>query len=444
MNSELPNSPESEKVIIGAVLVDPTLVPKVKALVAPERFYTASHRKIYTVILSLHEQDSPIDTVLVANELKRRGELEQVGGIATIMGMKFGIPASIPTAHISEVVRAARKRWVMQFGERLTEKAASGDETEAELLAWAADQIASARTKLPHLAKIRFLSEMIDSQAERYRLWHKGISDAMPTGFSLIDDHLMGGGFVRSGLYILGASTSMGKSAMCLDIAANVAQEGKTVHIVSREMPAESLLDRLHAASAGLARWKLRPGIYQDSYNHLINTLPQVCGLPIALDNLSRTVADIRSNFREMERKHKRPDFLIVDYIQLVDGEGRSRNAEVGSVSRALKGLAMEFHIPVLALSQLSREHEKHKREPELYDLRDSGEIEQDADAVFFLFGERPEESAKIFSRWFKCAKQRDGELFRAEITFNGELVTFRSFEQLAVGGIHDHTEATT
>lgn len=436
----LPNSPESERVILGAILVDPTLLPAIKSLVAPERFYSANHKKIYSVILSLHEQDSRIDTTLVGNELKRRGELEQVGGTAELMKMMHGVPAFIPRAHISEVVRAARKRWIIQFAERLETRAVNGDDTEDELLEYAASQIDSARTKLPHQAKVRFLSEMIDSQAERYRLWHKGISNALPTGFSLIDDKLLGCGFVPSGLYILAARPSMGKTALCLDIAANIAQEGKTVHIVSREMPAESLLDRLHAANVGIARWKLRAGIYQGEYNKLIQTLPQVCELPIALDNLSLTVSDIRANFREMERKHQRPDLLVVDYIQLVEGAGRTRNDEVGSITRALKGIAMEFQIPVLALSQLSRDCEKQRREPELSDLRDSGEIEQDADAVFFLFGEKPEESAKIFSRWFKCAKQRDGELFRAEMTFNGELVTFRSFEQLAVAGIHDHT----
>lgn len=444
LNDNLPNRLESERVILGAILTDPTLLPEIKSLVASERFYSLVNRQVYAAILSLNEQGSSIDTTLVANELRKRGELEQVGGISGLFEMMHGVPAIVPRAHISEVIRTARKRWIMQFAERLEARARDGNDTEDELLAYAASQIDSARTKLPHQAKARMVAAMIDDQAHRYRLWYKGISNALATGFSFIDDKLLGGGFVASGLYILAARPSMGKTALCLDIAANIAQEGKTVHIVSREMPAESLLDRLHAANAGIARWKLRPGIYQSDYTKLINTLPQVCRLPVILDNLSLTVPDIRSTFREFERKHQRPDLVIVDYIQLIDGDGRSRNDEVGSVTRALKGMAMEFQVPILALSQLSRDCEKQKREPELSDLRDSGEIEQDADAVFFLFGERPEESAKIFSRWFKCAKQRDGELFRSEMTFNGELVTFRSFEQLAVAGIQDHTEATT
>lgn len=438
----LPQSPESERVILGSILNDPALLPEIKNLVSADRFYSLSNRRVYSAILSLYEQEQPIDTILVSNELKRRGELEQVGGTSRLVDMTMGVPSLVPRQHISEVIRASRKRWLIKFAERLESRVLDGDETEDELLEYASDQIESARAKLPHQAKVRFLSEMIDDQAERYRLWHRGISNALPTGFEVIDRHLLGGGFVPSGLYVLGARTSLGKTALSLDIAANVAQAGKVVQIVSREMPAESLLDRLHAASTGIARWKLRPGIYGTEYNKLIATLPMVCDLPIAIDNLSLSIADVRHNFRELERKHRRPDLVIVDYLQLINGSGRSRNDEVGSVTRSLKGMAMEFQIPILALSQLSRECDKQKREPETSDLRDSGEIEQDADAVFLLFGERPEESAKIFSRWFKCAKQRDGELFREELTFNGELVTFRSFEQLASFGIQQLGDA--
>lgn len=432
--SELPNSPESEKVINGSILVEPSLLPAIKLQVSPDRFYTPSQRKIYTALLSLHEQDIPVDSASLINELRSTGV--SVLAIQDCMEIMHGIPATLPTQHISQVIRLARKRWIMQFAERLEARAAESDETEDELLEFAAAQIDGARTKLPHQAKIRFLDDMMDDQAGRYRAWHRGISNAIPTGFGMLDEKLQGGGLVPSGLYIIGARPSMGKSALALDIAANVAQEGKTVHIVSREMPAESLLDRLHAANAGIPRWMLRAGIYQKEYNKLIQTLPQVCKLPIALDNLSLTVSDIRANFRDMERKHRRPSLLIVDYVQLVNANGRSRNDEVGAVTRGLKAMAMEFDIPVIALSQLSRECDKQKREPEMSDLRDSGEVEQDADAIFLLFGEKPEEGAKIYGRNFKCAKQRDGELFTREILFNAELVTFRSFEQLSAAGV--------
>lgn len=439
--SELPNNTESEIILIGRIFLDPSLLPQVKKELAPERMYSHSHKKIYAAMLDLYERNEPITPTAVYGLLK---DPTITVAYLTDFTRPNNAPGFVPLApEISRIVSSARKRAVAKFAELLKEKALEGFESEDELIAYASTWIENAKTKLPHSNVSQTLSQMVDDQAERYRRWHKGISDAIPTGFDLIDNHLMGGGLVRSGLYVLAARPSMGKTSLALDIAANIAQTGKVVHIVSREMPAPSLFDRLHAAHAGVARWKLRKGIYQKEYNRLLETIERVARIPIIIDNASLSVSDIRSDVREWERKHMRPDVLIVDYIQMLEGKGRSRNDEVGSVTRALKGLAMEFQIPVLGLSQLTRDNDRQKREPELSDLRDSGEIEQDADAVFFLFGDKPEEGAKIYSRWFKCSKQRDGELFRVEMTFNGELVTFRSFEQLAIQGIHDYTEAT-
>ena len=439
--NELPNNTESEIIVLGRIFLDPSLLPEVKRDLTPDRLYSQMHRKIFCAMLDIHEQDKPLTPIEVFETL--RDPSITLSYLASLTDPR-NCPTFVPLGpEIKRIVSSARKRSVAKFAEMLKDKALEGIETEDELITFASNWIEGAKTKLPSVNKSQSLAQMVDDQADRYSKWHKGISDAIPTGFSLIDDRLMGGGLVRSGLYILAARPSMGKSSLALDIAANVAQSGKIVHIVSREMPAASLFDRLHAAQAGIARWKLRKGIYQRDYIRLLDTLERVAEAPVIIDNASVLVSDIRSDLREWERKHMRPDLLIVDYIQMLTGQGRSRNDEVGSVTRGLKGLAMELQIPVLGLSQLTRDNDRQKREPELSDLRDSGEIEQDADAVFFLFGERQEEGAKIYSRWFKCAKQRDGELFRAEMTFNGELVTFRSFDQLAVSGIYDHTEAT-
>lgn len=427
--------------MLGRIFIEPSLLTDLKKDLTPERFYSHPHKKIFSAMLDLHERNEPVTPTGVFELV--RDPAVSVSYLTNLTSPSCA-PGFVPLGpEVKRIVSSARKRAVARFAEVLKEKALEDIETEDELIGYASTWIDNAKTKLPHKNISQSLSQMVDDQAERYRKWHKGISDAIPTGFDLIDEHLMGGGLVRSGLYVLAARPSMGKSSLALDIAANVAQTGKVVHVVSREMPAASLFDRLHAAHAGVARWKLRKGIYQREYNRLLETLERVARIPIILDNSSLSVSDIRADLREWERRHLRADLLIVDYIQLLAGTGRSRNDEVGSVTRALKGIGMEYSIPVLGLSQLTRDNDRQKREPELSDLRDSGEIEQDADAVWFLFGERQEEGAKIYSRWFKCAKQRDGELFRVEMTFNGELVTFRSFEQLAMQGIHDHTEAT-
>lgn len=438
---DLPNNAESEIIILGRIFLDSSLLTELKKQLSPDRFYSHANKKIYSAMIDLHERNEPV-TPTGVYELLRDPSIPI--SYLTDCASPRNAPGFVPLApEVKRIVSSARKRAIAKFGELLKDKVLDGIESEDELLAYASSWVDGARAKLPHHNKSQSLAEMVEDQVGRYRRWHKGISDAIPTGFDFIDDHLMGGGLVASGLYVLAARPSMGKTALSLDVAANIAQTGKTVHIVSREMPAPSLFDRLHAAHAGIARWKLRKGIYAKEYKRLLETVERVGQVPIIIDNSSLSVSDIRSDLRDWERKHMRPDLLIVDYIQMLTGKGRSRNDEVGSVTRELKGLAMEFQIPVLALSQLTRDNERQKREPELSDLRDSGEIEQDADAVFFLFGERQEEGAKIYSRWFKCAKQRDGELFRVEVTFNGELVTFRSFEQLAINGVHDYTEAT-
>lgn len=420
--NKLPHNDESEKLVIGKLLLEPSLIGSLKDELSPDRFYNVVHRKIYTTMVELYLADLEITPISVCEKLK-----DQSAPLSYIMSLFTGASPFLGiNLEVARIISLARKRWFVQFSAQLDDMARNG-KTEHEILDFASVQIDLARTKLPETRKrARLLESMIDDQAARYHLWHKGVPNALPTGFSQIDDHLLGGGLVRSGLYILAARPSMGKTSLGLDIASNIAERQKIVYILSREMPNESLFDRLHSAFSGVARWKLRPGIYKEEYERLITTLPEITKQKIILDDGSRNVADVKASLREFARREIKADILITDYLQLLESHGRTRNEEVGANSRALKGLAMEFGIPILALSQVSRESAKQHREPELEDLRDSGEIEQDADAVFFLFGEKPEEGAKFYARNFKCSKQRDGALFRTELTFNANLVTFR------------------
>lgn len=430
----LPNSAESERHVLGSILAKPELIDRVREL-KPSHFYVKSNAKIFAAMLELIENNEQIEPIAVRDRANHPSVL-----VSLLHGMiSESVYGMIPIgSDVARILQTARQRWLLQFGEHVT--AMAWESSPDETLEFMQGQIDQARQAAKR-SSIRPLSDMVEDQIFRYRLWHKGISNAIPTGFIDIDERLLGGGLVKSGLYLLAARPSMGKTSLALDIAANIAKEGYGVHIVSREMPAETLFDRLHAAYAGVERWKLRAGIYEKEYKRLLQTIDGVSKLPIVLDNASLSVADIRREMKSAERRQRPVSVLMVDYLQMLKGRGRSRSEEVGSVSRDLKGLAMEFDIPILALSQLSRDSSKQNREPELSDLRDSGELEQDADAVFFLFGDQPEEGSRMYSRWLKCAKQRDGALFRQEMLFNGSLVTFRSMEQLAI--THDYSEAT-
>lgn len=426
-HDELPSSLDTEKTVLGRIFSEPSLIDEVSRTLTPDRFYHQGHQKIYAAMLQLRHDEREI-TPLSVHEIQPETEVWYMSSLLspTITGSYQPIKGDV-----QRIISKSRKRWIVRLAEQLGGMARNG-KSEDDIIDYAVRRLDDAKSRLPDAKRRpRFLTEMVDDQASRYRAWHKGISSAVPTGFPDIDDHLLGGGLVGSGLYVLAARPSMGKTSLALDIAANMGGQGKIVYIVSREMPGESLFDRLHAAYSGVERWKLRPGIYQKEYLRLTETLERVAEMKIILDDSSETVSEVKSWFKEFQKKGSKPDCVIADYLQLFGGEGRTRNEEVGANSRAMKRLAMEFNIPVLILSQLNRDADRGHREPELMDLRDSGEIEQDADAVFFLFGDKQAEGSAFFGRTLKCAKQRDGELFRNELTFNGKLVTFRSLEQL-------------
>lgn len=419
--------------MLGSIILDNSLAEQARRVLPPEWMYTPSHSRIYTAILALHEIDIEITSLSIAEELRRDCSLESCGGVAFISSLYHGLPAvrSLET-YIKPIKETARRRQLKKLAAQLEERSEDEGEDLEQTLSGAIDQLDRIRSHTTTKRRAQSLEEIADDQLLRYELFLKGVSDALPTGFNLIDDHLLGGGFVPSALYILAAPTSFGKSTLGLDITANVAETGRRVYVLSREMSRESLFDRLVAYEGSIPRWMLRPGMYEREYRQAVDAVARLSRRPIILDDVSNRLSDVRGYLREYARRDEGVQMLVVDYLQLVDGARKeSRVQEVGSVSRGLKGLAMEFRIPVLAISQLSRAHANERREPELRDLRESGEIEQDADAVFFLFGDKPEEHAKFFNRTFKCAKQREGPLFRAELPFDGELITYRKRQEM-------------
>lgn len=428
----LPHSSDAERAVLGSVMLNPALAAQAGLLLAPADFYLRAHQFVFRALLELAERGAEIDPLLLAEELRREGVLEQAGGMAFVSELTYGLPLSANIASYAHLIREhALSRQLIRVSNKIMTDALEGDEEARVTLAHAEEMLTTLSAAHADLDVCRPLSiaERRDAQARRHELHFRGVSDAVATGFHELDARLTGGGLRPKQFVILAARPSVGKSSLALDIAANVAASDKSVLLFSLEMGAEQLIERLEAYTANIERWKIRPGIYESDYRRLTTALDEVSRLPVWVDDTSRTVSAIRRHARELSRRPEtRPALIVVDYLQLVDSEQRrgSRNDDVGAVSRALKGLAMELEVPVLALSQLSRDCEKQGREPELSDLRDSGELEQDADTVLFLFGNKPEEGATFYERTLKCAKQREGGLFRVDLLFNGSLVTFR------------------
>lgn len=422
---QMPHSPESERAILGSILLDPILTDQARRELPAEMFYVPSYREMYLTMLAMHERNLRINSITLADELRKAGLLESVGDMMSITNLTHGLPPiKNLKPYIDRVKEAASRRRVIRLADHLAEQALDESIPVGELMRHAAEQIDNIRGGASEQREPQSLEALAEDQLLRYELFFKGITGALPTGFPDVDRNLLGGGLMPSSLCVIGAGTSIGKTSFALDIAANIVETGRKTYIVSREMPCESLFDRLVAFEAQVPRRKLGPGICEKEYRQAQAAVVRLAIHPLILDNVSRNVADIRGYLREYERKGQRAEAVFVDYLQLLDGtRTETRNQEVGSISRALKGLAMEFCIPVVAACQLKR---IRGREPALDDLRDSGEIEQDADTVLFLYGDPPEADARFYSRTLKCAKQRDGALFKIDMPFNGELVTYR------------------
>jgi len=431
---EIPHDLQAERAILGSILMDNGKFLEAKSKLKADSFYGPLHRRVWAAASSLHEEGREADPITLCERMKEQNALRN-GEQQEIFSLITGIPYKVSiTPYIEIVRRKAQRRWLIRFGGEIEKRVMEGDESEAELIQWIDSRLELVRPRIEEQKRgPAEVSERLETQTLRFEKFYRGVSDCVGTGFREIDSKLTGAGFGRKHLVILAARPSIGKTALALDFAANCASRGERALVFSLEMSAEMLIDRLVAVEAGVPRWKIQAGIRQFEYERISEALPSVCDKGIIIDDSSYSLAEIRRHTREIMRSQRPVDLIIVDYLQLIDVERKhgSRNDDVGEVSRALKLMAMEWNVPIIALSQLSRNCESQNREPELRDLRDSGEIEQNADTVFFLFGDKPEEQVSFRDITIKCAKQREGMLFRTQVPFNCELVTFRALSHI-------------
>lgn len=428
----MPHAAETERAVLGSMMLDGRCALEAAHSLTANDFYVRAHQFCFRAMCSVVERMEELNPLVIGEELRREGVLEQVGGFTFISELTFGLPHATNLASYVRILRdKALKRQLVKVSSKVTSDALEDDDEARTVLSSASEMFSALSTENSDQQprKPLPLSERAKDQQRRHELMFRGVSDALPTGFAEIDRNLLGGGLQPKQFVILAARPSVGKTSLMLDIAANVSAQGKRVLAFSLEMGAELLIDRLASYASGVERWKIRPGIWQTDYDRLRRGTEEVCKLPLFVDDSSRTISAIRRHVRDLcRRPETRPDLVLLDYIQLVDPElkGGSLNERIGAVSAFLKGMGMEHGFPVLALSQLSRDCEKQGREPELSDLRDSGTLEQDGDLILALFGDRPEEGAKLYERTLKCLKQKDGPLFRESLIFDGPHVTFR------------------
>ncbi len=449
-----PQSTEAERALLGSIMLKPDGIHDVTDFVTADSFYVEKHRVIFRAFLSLTADGSPIDLLSAANRLKEGNELERAGGNAYLAELVSAVPTSSNLRHYAEIVqKKAMMRSLIDASSDIGEMGYDESQDIDELLNNAEKRIYEV-TSSPSVRKFIPIGTALGEAWERFDNLHKGEYEmrGIPTGFTALDNMLAG--FQRSDLIILAARPSVGKTALALDIARQTAiQHGTPVGIFSLEMSSQQLVDRMLAAEARVDAWKLRTGkISTDAeFERIRDAMARLSKAPIHIDDQPATNAlGMRSAARRLKREHG-IGLLVVDYLQLMTPTSTrtsdSMVQQVTEISRALKTLARELDVPVLALSQLSRAIEQRRGRPRLSDLRDSGSIEQDADVVIFIhnedrYNENKEERSNVTE--ILVEKHRNGPTGRVELYFDAERVTFLPIEKsnfdapLPAGAIDD------
>jgi replicative DNA helicase len=430
----LPSSLEAERGILGAVLLDNHSLNAALETVRPEDFFSDHHRRIFGGMMELAEEQKAIDLLTLTDELRRKGELESAGGAAYLASLVDGVPRVSNVTHYARIVKEkSLLRHLVHTAHAIEQRA-----LEAEL--GADEMLDTAESEIFRLAEDRIrqgfvtVKELVQKNYERLeRLVSEGRTvTGLATGYHSLDE--MTSGLQPAELVILAARPSMGKTALALNVAENVATQGKRVAVFSLEMSKEALLMRLLSSHARIDAHKFRTGhLNMEDREKMSQSLNELAAAPVWIDDsASATVVEMGAKARRL-KADKGLDLVIVDYMQLMTARGRfsNRNEEVSSISRGLKALAKELGVPVLVLSQLTRAPERDERRPQLADLRESGAIEQDADLVLFINRpgfykpDAPDEERNKAE--LIIAKQRNGPTGVLKFVF---LHTYTRFEQ--------------
>ncbi|MBX6773442.1 MAG: AAA family ATPase [Chloroflexi bacterium] len=421
---------DTERALVGTLLTDSEAVDRALALgLQPAWFGDAQMRRAVRAILAVHERGEEVSVTTVG------AEIERTTGARDLAELIDCTLATYPGARIEPLVdlvrRRAMRRYLAHVGREMIAQAEEADEPEEALFAQFLDRLERAARRADPVRRGACPWPEISHEAKQMveRLY-RGLPDSIPTGITAVDRLLDGGGLLPQQYAIVAARPGVGKTSLLLDIAANIAPT-RPVLICSLEMSTPQLVRRLLAGTAGIPLGRLQHGMSDLDRRLAHACLQEIAHWSLWIDASSLTLGEIRREAQRVRRQCHEPPVVIVDYLQLVAldrnvDRRRNRNEELEQISHGLKALAKELNTPVVALSQLTRDSARAGREPELFDLRDSGAIEQDADLVLMLWTEGDQRAGELREVQVKVAKQRNGPLGRTRLLFNGELTTFR------------------
>ncbi|OQA36916.1 MAG: Replicative DNA helicase [Parcubacteria group bacterium ADurb.Bin326] len=444
-----PQNIEAEQSLLGAILIDKDAIIKIADMITGDDFYQNAHGIIYNTIIELFEKKEAIDILSLTSKLEERGQLDLIGGRSYLVTLTNQTPSAAHVASYAQIIqKKATLRRLITAANNILELGYQEEKEVDEVLDKSEQSVFAVSQKFLK-EKFTPIKEILTGAFDRIDELHreKGKLRGLPTGFSELDNLL--GGFQKSDLIILAARPSVGKTSFALDIARHAAvRYKKHIGIFSLEMSKDQLVDRLISAEAGVDMWKMRTGRLSEAsedFPRIGHAMSELSESSIFIDDFANTnIMELRTKARRLQMEHGL-DMIVLDYLQLMEGtsgKGASsdnRVQEIAQISRALKGIARELNVPVLALSQLARAVELNKPAiPKLSHLRESGSIEQDADVVMFIYRKSADRNYDINSLTeeekhaaeIHIAKHRNGPTGMVNLYFDGNTVSFKNLDK--------------
>jgi replicative DNA helicase len=436
-----PHSLEAEQSLIGGLLLDNTAWERVADLVTEEDFYRDDHRRIYQHITKLIDVGKPADVVTVFESLEKSAEAEQAGGLAYLAEIANNTPSAANIRRYAEIVHErAILRKLVAVGDAIAASALAPSGKDAKILLDEAEARvfeiaeAGARHGIGFQSIQPLLKQVVDRVQELYDRDNPSEVIGVPSGFVDLDEKTSG--LQPSDMLIVAGRPSMGKTSFALNIAEHVAVEKRLpVAIFSMEMPGNQLATRFISSVGRIDMQKIRNGrLSDDDWQRLTMAMGKLYEAPIYIDETpGLNPIDLRARARRLARQCGRLGLIVIDYLQLMNGvrETDNRATELSEISRSVKALAKELHVPILALSQLNRSLEQRpNKRPVMSDLRESGAIEQDADVIMFIYRDEvynPDSQDKGTAE-ILISKHRNGPTGMVRMTFLGEYTRFENF----------------
>lgn len=433
-----PQNLDAEVSVLGALLVAPNLIAGVTEILQAQHFYRRSHGQIYEVIQDLYAQGEAVDPITVSEQLSNRGALEKVGGRAYVHSLVSAVPAATNARYYADIVKENYLlRSLIDVGGKIADMGYRREETPVDLI----DRAEQMVFDISESRISQEFSPLGDLIGESFTELEKTMSEGRPatgveTGFRALDDIITG--MQPANLVVLAARPSMGKTAFALNMARNVAvDQKKAVAVFSLEMSKMELVQRMMCSEARVDSHRLRHGTLEAAgWSKLTGACAPLYTAPIHIDDTaSANIMEIRAKARRLKAREKNLGLVIVDYLQLMVGDPRAENRqqEISRISRALKILARDLDVPVLALSQLSRQVEQREgKKPVLSDLRESGAIEQDADLVLFIYRDEVynKESQDVGIAEVIVGKHRNGPIGQCRLGFTQSYTRFADLRE--------------